>query len=59
MANFENDISLRARQSDKSERDLREWVRDRICPTLTRIAQEREAIQEQLSKLGVESAVSQ
>jgi hypothetical protein len=27
---------LKGKQSDESEKDLTEWVRDRICPTLTR-----------------------
>ena len=40
---FESDVSLRGRQSDESENDLTEWVRDKIYPTLRKRAQSREA----------------
>jgi len=42
---------LRGRQSDESEKDLAEWVRDRVCPTLRRIdRQERQAGQSELGE---------
>lgn len=39
---FESDVWLRGRQSDKSEKDLTELVRNSIGSTLTRTAQQRE-----------------
>jgi hypothetical protein len=38
---YDHDIYLRCRQSEESEEDLIEWVRDRICLPHTRVAQER------------------
>lgn len=38
---------MRGRQGDRTEKDMVEWVRDGIRPTLSRATQEREAISEQ------------
>jgi hypothetical protein len=40
---FESDSQLRGRQSEESEKDLTEWVRDRIHPTHMRTAEQGEA----------------
>lgn len=40
---IESDVYVRDRQSDESKKDMTEWIRDNIHPSLTKTAQERVA----------------
>jgi hypothetical protein len=54
-AMFERDVWLRGRQSDESEKDLTEWVRDRIHPTLMR-TDKKEGLLRSSTKIEIESS---
>lgn len=54
----ESDISLRASKSDKSKKDLTEWLRYMICPTLTRTEREKWYLEQHRVSQNVRSSVS-